>query len=139
MGTPKTATPPAPATPASTTEAPKRTRTAFSKEKKLGYTLLSILEIFKAKEVAAVLKDDQKAKIAKAEEAAKAIGAEDPFISINARITAIQTELTELQKKPANPTDNAAFAKYVESIKELSSDLDRQVKRKAQITELLGK
>jgi len=126
--------------PAATTETAKRTRTAFSKEKKIGYMLLSVLAILNTKAVVAILTDEQKAQIAKADKAAQAIGAEDPFKAVNERVQAIQKELVELQSKfPKDPTDNAAMTAYVNSAKELTLELDRQIKRKAQITELLGK
>lgn len=129
------ATPPAVA---ETPEKPKRQRTSISKEKKIGYMLLSALAVLNAKTVVAVLDEAQKATVTKVSEAAKAIGAEDPFKDTNARINELQKELTAL-KPPTNATDMEALNKYVAQAKELSAELDRQIKKKAQINELLGK
>lgn len=134
--TPPAAPPPA-AAPAA--ETAKRTRTAFSKEKKIGYMLLSVLAILKTKTVTDILTDDQKAQVAKTAKAAEAIGAEDPFKAVNDRVAAIRKEMVELQAQKFDANDNAAMTAYVTKVKELSLELDRQIKRKAQITELLGK
>ena len=130
----------APPPPAASTETPKRTRMGFSKEKKIAYMLLSVLSILASKAIVAVLTEEQKAQIAKANKAAEAIGAEDPFKAVNDRVAAIQKELVALQAKfPKDATNNAAMTAYVNQAKELTLELDRQIKRKAQISELLGK
>lgn len=132
MAKPQAAAPAAPA------EGAKRQRTSFSREKKIGYMLLSAMAILNSKAVAAVLTEEQKAKAAKMAESVKALKAEDPFETVNNRIAEIQKELQAL-KAPADMTNIEALTKFAAQAKELSLELDRQIKKKNQITELLGK
>lgn len=127
------ATAPAQNAPAQATEAPKGTRMRFNKEKKLAYLMAGLVAILESKAVVVTLTDEQKAKVAKAKTQANEIGGGDPFKDIDDRIKAIQVELQNANKLMA--TD---LTKAVEQVKELSSELDRQIKRKKQIEEMIG-
>ena len=112
-------------------ETPKRTRLSFSKDKKLAYLMAGLVTILTSKAVAAVLTEEQKTKVAKAKAQADEIGGGDPFKPVHDRIQAIQKELSEINymKDPA-----AGAAQAIE----LGKELDRQIKRKKQIEEMIG-
>lgn len=124
-----TATPPAqtPPEPAKT-----RTRLSFSKEQKLAFVVTGLVSILASKAVAAVLTEEQKAKVKAAETKANEVGGGDPFKAIDDRVKAIIVEL-----KAIDYTKD--LAKANEQAKELQKELDGQLKRKAQIQELIGK
>ncbi len=113
------------------TETPKRTRLSFSKEKRLAYLMAGLVTILTSKPVAAVLTEDQKAKVVKAKTQANEIGGGDPFKGVTDRILAIQSELKAIDysKDPEKAVANAL---------ELGKELDRQIKRKKQIEEMIG-
>lgn len=122
---------PAPAAPAIPAEAPKRSRFSFSKDQKLAFVLSGLIGILGTEAIAKLLTDEQKAKVTKAQAEVEKIGVGDPFKAVNDRIAAIQVELKAI--------DYAAdLNKAVAQAKELSAELDRQIKRKAQITEMIG-
>ncbi len=115
-------------------ETPKtRTRLSFSKEKKLAYLVVALVGILTSKPVAAVLTEEQKTKVTKAQKAADEVGGGDVLKPVTDRIAAIQKELAAIDwKKPELLNQNSAQAK------ELAADLDRQIKRKKQIEDMIG-
>lgn len=124
-----TGTPPAP----ETTEPVKtRTRLSFSKEQKLAFVVTGLVAILTSKAVTAVLTEEQKTKIKAAEAKANEVGGGDPFKPIDDRIKAIQGELKAIDY-------SKDIERAVAQAKELSSELDKQIKRKKQVQELIGK
>ncbi len=125
------------ATPGKETDPPattvKRTRLSVSKDKKLAYLVLSLVSILETAKVAAALDESQKAKAAAAKTTANEIGGGDVLKPITDRIVAIQKELHALDfTKPETINQTAAQAK------ELANELDRQIKRKKQIEDMIA-
>ncbi len=122
----------APDTAADATEV-KRTRLSISKEKKLAYLALSLVSILQSKAVVVVLTDEQKAKVKAVKASADEVGGGDVLKPVTDRIAAIQVELKALDfTKPENINTVAAQAK------ELAGELDRQIKRKKQIEDMIA-
>lgn len=116
---------------ATATEAPKRTRLSLSKDKKLAYLVLSLVAILEVKAVATTLDEGQKAKVKAAKATANEIGGGDVLKPVTDRIVAIQTELKALD---FTVDANKAAAQA----KELANELDRQIKRKKQIEDMIA-
>ena len=112
-------------------ETAKRTRLSFSKDKKLAYLLAALVTILTSKAVAAVLTEEQKAKVTKAQESAKELGSDDVLKPVTDRIAAIQSEFKAIDY--TKDLDKAAA-----QAKELALELDKQIKRKKQIEEMIG-
>lgn len=120
-----------PTPPADTPAPATRTRLSFSKDKKLAFLVMNLVAILTSKAVAAVLDEDQKLKISKAAKTAKEIGGENPLEPTQKRIQEIQKELKAIDY-------GKDLDKAVAQAKELASELDRQIKRKKQIEELIN-
>lgn len=109
-----------------------RTRLSFNKEQKLAFVVTGLVSILASKAVAAVLTEEQKAKVKAAETKANEVGGGDPFKPIEDRIKAIQSELKAIDY-------SKDVERAVAQAKELASELDKQIKRKKQVEELIGK
>lgn len=109
-----------------------RNRLSIKTEKKLAYALKGLVAILASKAVVAVLTEEQKAKAAKAGVQAKeSIGTDDPLKATTDRIVAIQGELKAIDyaKDPEKAVSQAL---------ELGKELDKQIKRKKQIEEVIA-
>jgi hypothetical protein len=121
----------APPAAATVTETAKRTRLSLSKDKKLAYLVLSMVAILEGAKVAAALTEPEKAKVVAAKATANEIGGGDVLKPVTDRIVAIQGELKALDFT-ADANKAAAQAK------ELANELDRQIKRKKQIEDMIA-
>jgi len=120
------------ATTETTAEVPaKRERLAVSKEKKLAYMVLSLVAIFQTKAVAATLTEEQQTKVKEAKTKAEELRGGDVLKPVTDRIAAITVELKAIDyaKDPAGAAAQA---------KELAVELDKQIKRKATIEEMIA-
>ena len=122
---------PAPVTQQNATPAKTRTRLSMSKDKKLAYLLAGLVSILSSKQVATVLTEDQKTKVATAKKMADEIGGGDVLKPVTDRIQAIQVELKAIDYSK-DPEKASA------QVKELALELDKQIKRKKQIEEMIG-
>jgi len=110
-------------------QAQPQTRLSFGKDRRLALMLGQLVTMLSAANIATLLTPEQTAQVQTAKAAADEVGSNvmQPIID---RIGIIKTELTALITGEGTP--DAA------KLKELSLELDRLTKRKAQIDEILS-